>query len=218
MRDKHKGSHILFVHRPGKFVGRAWVGWAVSVGGPMARPVARPVAGGPCRCVANKNTFRLCKLKVQRQSGKYARWIPQRNLIRFRIVSRTINIIPLFLNLQAAMSMHASAFPISTRKSHNGFHLLPAQKKSRQAKKWYFTYFRSKCKCSNNLDHQRAEALIRAFQTFRWPTFFQQLVYIGGQPRGRRTDPVAPGSCRSPHENETMFLQLVRQKFSFLLN
>ena len=201
---------------PGKFVGRAWVGWAVSVGRPMATPVATPVAGGPCQCAAKKNTFWLCKLKVQRQSGKYARWMPTKNTIGFRIASRTINLIPLFLNLQAAMSVHASAFPISTRKSHNGFHLSHAQKK--QAKTWYLSYFRSKCKCSNNLDHQRAEALVRAFQTFRCPTFFQQLVYIGGQSRGRRTDPVAPGSCRSPHENETMFLQLVRQKFSFLLN
>ena len=59
---------------------------------------------------------------------------PKENLIRFRIVSRTINIIPLFLDLQAAMSVHASAFPISTRKSHNGFHLSPAQKKAGKLK------------------------------------------------------------------------------------
>ena len=76
MRDKHKGSHILFVHRPGGAgeVRRPSLGRVGCVGGRAdGRPVARPVAGGPCRCVANKNTCRLCKLKVQRQSGKYAR-------------------------------------------------------------------------------------------------------------------------------------------------
>jgi len=74
MRDKHKESHILFVHRPGGAgeVRRPSLGRVGCVGG-RADGQAGGQAGGPCRCVANKNTFRLCKLKVQRQSGKYAR-------------------------------------------------------------------------------------------------------------------------------------------------